>query len=224
MLGPPITSFLFLLVHKQSRPPLCWLTHLPGCTPWGVALLRISPWPETPWALVLPPAPETWPVSSLFPLLGEAAEEADGGQRTRRQKMKSPAESICGLVSEAVLKKISCPTSSNFSDRWSRGLPLCPDLYRVWDCVKAGGHHFSNWASIMCTWWGNLITSLPKLAPTGWLLTAGYWSVTPPPQRHEEVMTSKPKNQLLANYFSQEYWQKHTRKALGAFEGAAANS
>lgn len=70
-----------------NRPvPLRRLTHHLGCTPWGVAQLRISPWPGTPWALALPPAPETWPVSSLFPLLGGAAEEADGGERTRAPK------------------------------------------------------------------------------------------------------------------------------------------
>lgn len=97
--------------------------------------------------------------------------------------ISSPVKKRCGPASRPAVKYPVLQIKT-FSDHSSRGAPCVSRLVQsVCERTGAGGggHHSSNWGSIMCTRWGNLITSLPNLAPTGWLLMAGHWPVTPPP-------------------------------------------
>lgn len=128
--------------------------------------------------------------------------------------ISSPVKKRCGPASRPAVKYPVLQIKT-FSDHSSRGALSVSRLVRsVWMYDgSGGGHHSSNWGSIMCTRWGNLITSLPNLASTGRLLMAGHWPVTPPPPTTTdttEMVTCKPKNHLWAtSSFSQKDWHKH---------------
>lgn len=135
------------------------------------------------------------------------------------QKNKVPPRVAVGSVSRAAVKKnnfFPVLPISTFLTAEAEELRVCPDLYRVYDCVKEGGHRLSNWASIMCTRWGNLIASLPKLAPH-WLTVDG-WPLagdTTTPTQHMRKwwppnlkISSEPPTTLVTQAHTAQAWER----------------
>lgn len=119
-------------------------------------------------------------------------------------------------VSRAVFtEKKSCPTNFNFSDRWSQGLRVCPDLLSVWLC-DGGGSTLKQLGQYHV----HTVREPDHLAPkisSQWLTVDGCPLAcgTTAPTAQAGVVTSKPKNQLWATDNFSHKWHKHSLSSLG---------